>query len=186
MEDKDIVELFLHRSENAIQEMADKYGKYCYAIAYGILQSYEDAKECVNDVYYQVWSSIPPQKPIKLSTFVGKITRNLALNKWEYYNAKKRGMGEVPLVLEELQECISSGNHVETMVDRMHFEEVLNGFLSALPKEKRMIFLRRYWYMSSIKEIAKDFVMSESKVKMILLRLRKEFRLFLEKEGVQV
>ncbi len=186
MEDKKIVELFLSRSEDAIQEMAKKYEKYCYAIAYGILQSHEDAIECVNDAYYQVWNSIPPQKPTKLSTFVGKITRNLALNKWEYYNAKKRGMGEVPLVLEELQECIPSGNHVDAVVDRIYFEEVLNDFLATLSKERRMIFVRRYWYMSSIKEIAKDFGMSESKVKMMLMRLRKEFRMFLDKEGVQV
>ena len=166
--------------------MAKKYGKYCYAIAYGILQNHEDAKECVNDAYYQVWDTIPPQNPNRLSTFIGKITRNLALNKWEYYNAKKRGMGEVPFVLEELQECIPNENHVEEVVDRLYFEEVLNDFLAALPKEKRMIFLRRYWYLSSIKEIAKDFGMSESKVKMLLLRLRKDFREFLEKEGVQV
>ena len=186
MEDKEIIELFWSRSEDAIQEMAKKYEKYCYAIAYGILKSHEDAKECVNDAYYQVWDTIPPQNPNRLSTFIGKITRNLALNKWEYYNAKKRGRGEVPLVLEELQECIPNGNHVEELVDRIYFEEVLNDFLGTLSKEKRMIFLRRYWYLSSIKEIAKDFGLSESKVKMMLLRLRKEFRVFLEREGVQV
>ena len=186
MEDKEIVELFWNRSEKAIQETSKKYEKYCYAIAYGILRSHEDAKECVNDTYYQVWSSIPPQKPAKLSTFVGKITRNLALNKWEYHNAKKRGMGEVPLVLEELQDCVPSGNHVEGIVDRICFEDVLNDFLATLSKEKRMIFVRRYWYLSSIKEIAKDFGMSESKIKMMLMRLRNEFRMFLEKEGVQI
>lgn len=186
MDDKEIVVLFWNRSEDAIRETARKYEKYCYFIAYGILQNHEDAKECVNDTYYQVWDTIPPQKPSRLSTFIGKITRNLALNKWEYYNAKKRGMGEVPLALEELQECIPNGIHVEEIVDKIHLEEVFNDFLAALPKEKRMIFVRRYWYMSSIKEIAKDFGMSESKVKMLLLRLRKEFRVFLEKEGVQL
>lgn len=186
MEDKEIVELLWSRSEEAIQETSKKYGKYCYSIAYGILQSHEDAKECVNDVYYQLWDIVPPQKPEQLSTFIGKITRNLALNKWEYYNAKKRGMGEVPLVLEELQECISNGNHVEDIVDKLYLEEVFNDFLATLSKEKRIIFMRRYWYLSSIKEIAKDFCMSESKVKMLLLRLRKEFGEFLENEGVQV
>jgi len=186
MEDKEIVELFWSRSEDAIYETTKKYGKYCYAIAYGILQNHEDAKECVNDAYFQMWDTIPPQKPSRLSTFIGKITRNLALNKWEYYNAKKRGMGEVPLVLEELQECIPNGNCVEEVVDKLYLEEIFNDFLAKLPKEKRMIFLRRYWYLSSIKEIARDFSMSESKAKMLLLRLRNEFREFLEKEGVQV
>lgn len=186
MEDKEIIELFWSRSEDAIKEVAKKYENYCYVIAYGILQSHEDAKECVNDAYYQVWDSIPPQNPNRLSTFIGKITRNLALNRWEYYNAKKRGRGEVPLVLEELQECIPNGNHVEELVDRMYFEKVLNDFLGTLSKEKRMIFLRRYWYLSSIKKIAKDFGLSESKVKMMLLRLHKEFRVFLEREGVQI
>lgn len=186
MEDKEIVELFWSRSEDAIQEVAKKYEKYCYYIAYGILRSHEDAKECVNDTYYQVWNTIPPQRPSRLSTFMGKITRNLALNRWEYHNAEKRGRGEIPLVLEELQECIPNGNPVEEIVDRIHLEEVFNDFLAGLSKKKRMIFLRRYWYLSSIKEIATDFGMSESKVKMMLLRLRKDFRDFLEKEGVQV
>ena len=186
MKDKQIVELFWNRSETAIQEVSKKYEKYCYYIAYGILHNHEDAQECVNDAYYQTWNAIPPQRPSQLSTFIGKITRNLALNKWGYYNAKKRGMGEVPLILEELHECIPNVNHVEEIVDRIYLEEVLNSFLASLSKEKRMIFLRRYWYMSTIKEIAKDFCMSESKIKMLLLRLRKEFRVFLEKEGVQV
>ena len=140
----------------------------------------------MNDAYYQMWDTIPPQCPERLSTYIGKITRNLALNRWEYYNAKKRGEGEVPLVLEELQECIPDGDYGEDVVAKIYFEEVFNKFFATLPKEKRMIFMRRYWYMSSIKEIAKDFCMSESKVKMVLLRLRNEFRTFLEKEGVQI
>ena len=186
MEDKKIVELFLSRSERAIQEIAKKYEKYCYHIAYGILHNHEDAQECINDAYYQTWNSIPPQEPERLSTYVGKITRNLALNKWEYYNAKKRGMGEVPFVLEELRECIPNGDVTEDVVDQLYFEDMLNAFLSKQSKEKRVVFMRRYWYMSTIKEISKDFNMSESKIKMMLSRLRKELRAFLENEGRQL
>jgi len=186
MKDEEIVELFWNRSEESVQELARKYEKYCYYIAYSILNNHEDAQECVNDAYYHTWDSIPPQKPNKLSTYVGKLTRNLALNKWEHYNAKKRGLGEVPLVLEELQECIPGGNHVEEIVDKIFLEKVFNDFLGTLSKEKRIIFMRRYWYMSSIREITKDFNMSESKVKMMLFRMRKEFRDFLEEEGVQI
>lgn len=186
MKDEEIVELFWNRSDDSLQELAKKYEKYCYHIAYGILHNHEDAQECVNDAYYQTWNSIPPQKPDKLSTYIGKIIRNLAINKWEKYNAKKRGMGEVPLVLEELQECIPGGCDVEAIVDKICLENIVNDFLEILPKEKRVIFMRRYWYMSSIREIAKNYAMSESKVKMMLLRMRKEFREFLEKEGVQI
>lgn len=186
MKDEEIVELFWNRSESSIQGLAKKYEKYCYTIAYGILHNHEDAQECINDAYYQVWDSIPPHKPEKLSTYIGKITRNIALNKWEHYNAKKRGMGEVPLVLEELQECVPNKNDVEYVVDKLILEDLFNDFLGKLSKEKRIIFMRRYWYMSSIREIAKDFDMSESKVKMMLLRMRKELRVFLEKEGVQI
>ena len=184
MEDKEIIELFVKRSENAIQETAKKYGNYCQYIAYGILHNYEDAEECVNDAYYKVWETIPPQCPERFSAYLGKITRNLALKKWEYYNAEKRGKGQVSVVMEELQECIPTSDEVEKVVDNLHFEQVLNDFLTSLPKEKRMIFMRRYWYFSSIKEIARDFGMGEGKVKMSLLRLRKEFSMFLEKEGI--
>ena len=185
MKDEEIVELFWNRSEEAIQELKKKYEKYCYYIAYGILHNHEDAQECINDAYYQTWDSIPPQKPQMLSTYIGKITRNLALNKWNHYNAKKRGMGEVPLVLEELRECIPNGDEVEGVVDKLFLENLFNTFLGNLTKEKRIIFLRRYWYMCTIGEISKDFGMSQSKVKMTLLRLRNEFKEFLEKEGVE-
>lgn len=184
MKDKEIVDLFFERSENAISEATKKYGKYCHYIAYKILWNNEDAEECVNDTFFQAWNTIPPQAPKQLATFLGKITRNLALNRWEQYNTKKRGNGQIPLLLEELHECIPTCDNVEPMVDTLFFEEALNRFLASLPKERRKIFMRRYWYASSIKEIAADFYISESKVKMSLLRSRNELRKFLEKEGI--
>lgn len=186
MEDKDIIALFWERSESAINETSKKYGKYCYHIAYSILYDEQDSEECVNDTYMNAWKTIPPHNPYKLSAYLGKITRNLALNKLDYYNAKKRGNGEIPLVIEELKECICATENVEKIVDEIHFTDTLNSFLASLSKEKRIIFLRRYWYMSSIKEISVDYGMRESKVKMLLLRLRKDFRMCLEKEGISI
>jgi len=184
MDDKQIVDLFWERSEDAINQAAKQYGRYCYSIAYGILGNKEDAEECVNDTYLKAWECIPPQRPNALSVFLGKITRNLAINRWEYHNAKKRGNGRISSVLEELHECIPSTDNVEQIVDEMHFQKVCNQFLETLSKEKRIIFMRRYWYLSSIRDIALDVHMSESRVKMILFRLRKDFRKSLEKEGI--
>ncbi len=114
---------------------------------------------------------IPPQCPNKLSAFLGKITRNLALNRYKYYSREKRGYGQTSLILDELQECIPTSNNTEQIIEEKLLVEVLNHFLYELPMEKRMMFLRRYWYMSSIKEIAKDYEISEGKVKMTLFEV---------------
>ena len=184
MEDRQIIELYHERSETAILESANKYGSYCYYIAYHILYNEQDSEECVNDTYFRAWKVIPPQCPNKLSAFLGRITRNLALDRYKYYNREKRGNGQMALILDELQECVSTSNHTEQVLEEKMLVEVLNHFLHGLPKEKRMMFLRRYWYMSSIKEIAKDYELSEGKVKMILLRIRNKLKQVLEKEGI--
>lgn len=184
MDDKRIIELYNERSETAISETAEKYGKYCYSIAYHILYNEEDSKECVNDTYLRAWEAIPPQCPNKLSAFLGKITRNLALNRYKYYVREKRGNGQTTLVLDELLECVPASNNTEQAVEENLLVEVINRFLYELPKEKRIMFLRRYWYMSSIQEIAEDYGFSESKVKMTLLRIRNRLRQVLEKEGI--
>lgn len=184
MEDWQILKLFNERSETAISEMAAKYGKYCHTIAYNILANAEDTEECVNDTYLKAWEAIPPQAPKKLSAFLGKITRNLALDKYRYYNREKRNSGETVLALDELSECIPTENSVEQSISDKHLEEVLNRFLETLAVQKRKIFMQRYWYLRSIKEIAGEFAMSESKVKMTLLRTRSKLKQFLEKEGI--
>ncbi|MCM1189966.1 MAG: RNA polymerase sigma factor [bacterium] len=183
MEDKQIIDLYWARSETAISETADKYGRYCHSIAFHILHSHEDSEECVNDTMFNAWKAIPPQRPNKLSVFLGTITRNLSLKKWEQYSAEKRGAGQVPLALEELQDCIPASEKVGQAADDLTLAEILNRFLSTLPKERRKIFMRRYWYMCSVKEIAADYSIGESKVKMSLLRSRNELRQLLEKEG---
>ncbi len=184
MEDKQIVDLYWARSESAISETADKYGKYCYYIAFNILYNDEDSKECVNDTYMKAWGAMPTHRPNKLSTFIGKITRNLSLHKYEKYTAEKRGAGQVALALDELKECVPSSDRVEQAVDNMVLVEIINSFLGDLSIETRKIFMRRYWYLSSIKEIATDFKVSESQVKMSLLRTRKKLKQIFEKEGV--
>lgn len=186
MEDSQIVDLYWARSEQAISETADKYGRYCFSIAYNILHSNEDSEECVNDTYLNAWNAMPEQRPGKLQAFLGRITRNLSLRRWEKYAAEKRGHGQVPIILDELQECIPSSDSTEHVVDDIVLADVLNLFLASLTAEKRMIFMRRYWYMSPVNEIASDLAITESKVKMSLLRSRKELKLLLEKEGVDL
>ena len=184
MEDKQIVDLYWARSEKAISETADKYGRYCYTIAYNILHSNEDSEECVNDTYLHAWNAMPDQRPNKLSAFLGRITRNFSLKRWEKYTAKKRGAGQVPLALDELQECIPATNQTDSVADDIVLTDVLNRFLASLTAEKRNIFMRRYWYLSPVAEIASDLAISESKVKMSLLRSRNELKQLLEKEGI--
>ncbi len=186
MDDRQIIELFNERSEAAISETADKYGKYCHYIAYNILYNEQDSEECVNDTWFRAWNTIPPQQPNKLSAYLGKITRNLALDRYKFYNREKRGKGQTNLVLEELSECISAGNSTEQEIDARLLVESLNTFLRSIPSQKRRILVRRYWFLSPINEIARDFEMSESSVKTILHRTRIKLKHFLEKEGIVI
>jgi RNA polymerase sigma-70 factor (ECF subfamily) len=184
MDDQQIIDLYWARSENAISETAKKYGKYCHAIAYHILHNDEDSEECVNDTYLNAWEAMPPHRPHRLSAFLGKITRNLSLDRYKRLAAEKRGSGQVPLALNELLECVPTADSTEKVVDDLALTESLNRFLGTLSVDSRKIFLRRYWYLIPVKEIAADFSISESKVKMSLLRSRKELKQFLEKEGI--
>ena len=183
MEDKEIIALYWERSENAISETTQKYGKYCHYIAYGILRDPEDVAECINDAYLRVWNAIPPARPDNLRTFLGKIVRNLALNQWEKRTAEKRGGGEVPKVLDELAGCIPDGDDSQFMIDRIVLRDLLNRFLATLRPEVRKIFLQRYWYLRSVKEIAADLDITESKVTVTLYRSRQKLAKLLEKEG---
>lgn len=186
MDDKQIVDLFWERSEKAIFETQKKYGRYCHYISYNILHSDEDAEECVNDTLAKAWNTIPPSKPNHLPAFLGKIIRNLSLDRYEKYHAEKRGYGQVSCALDELQECLPGSNNTLCIAEDMVLREALNTFLLSLPTAKRKIFMRRYWYFSTIKEISTDYQISESKVKMILLRTRNSLKAFLEKEGVEI
>lgn len=184
MEDGKILELFWNRSESAIEETSKQFGKYCYSISYRILGSDEDAEECVNDTWLAAWDSIPPQRPNCLSVFLGKITRNLSLNRYRQQKAKKRGQGQAELALAELEDCVPAPNRVEQVVDEMILTAILETFLRSQSQMKRNIFIRRYWYFSTIREIAVDYGISESKATSLLHRMRKELRVYLEQEGI--
>ncbi len=183
MDDKSIVRLFLQRSESAISETAKKFGRYCFKIAYNILANHEDAEECVNDTYNTAWNSIPPSEPPVLSVFLGRITRQAAIDKFRYRNAEKRGGGEMPLVLDELHECIPDITDTECELEKNRLAEVMKAFITSLPSTEKKIFLCRYWYMKSISEIAMQFDFSQSKVKSMLFRTRNKLRQKLIKEG---
>ena len=183
MDDRQIIDLYFARQEQAIEETAKKYGKYCFAIARNILQNRSDAEETVNDTYIGAWNSIPPHCPVLLSTYLGKITRRLALKRWTANRAQKRGGGETALALEELAGCIPSDFDVESRMEMTELARILNGFVRNLPQPNRNIFLCRYWYLDSIEAIARRYGFSQSKVKSMLSRTRKKLYAHLQKEG---
>lgn len=185
MEDSEIINLYFNRNEDAIVETNKKYGKRLCKIAFNILGNMEDAEECVNTAYLKIWDSIPPNNPLYFSAYVGKIVRNLALHTLEKSNAKKRGLGQSLIALEELEESIVSSTVVNDY-DESEFMVVLNEFLDKLPKEKRQIFVSRYWAMMSVKDIADKYHISEGKVKTVLFRLRNKFKHELDKRGFKL
>ena len=186
MEDQEIVELYWNRDEQALKESSVKYGHYCYAIAYGILSNHEDAQETVNDTWLGAWNAMPPHHPAVLSTFLGKISRRLALNRWRSMKAEKRGGGEAVLSFDELEECIADSDSVKEDIDEKYLSERLDAFLETLKEDDRKIFVCRYWYFEAVNEIAARFFYSPSKVKMSLKRSRDKLREYLKKEGIVV
>ena len=184
MKDEEIIALYWERDEKAIAVTSDKYGSYCRSIAYNILHNLEDVQECVNDTWLGAWKSMPPKRPDCLSVYLGKITRNLSLNRVKQYNAEKRGSGQTQLVLSELEDCIPAETSVEQKIEEMVLSKAISQFLHAQPKQKRNIFIRRYWYLYSIRDIAAAYDMSESKVTSLLFRMRNELKAHLEKEDI--
>ncbi|MDO5439203.1 MAG: sigma-70 family RNA polymerase sigma factor [Erysipelotrichaceae bacterium] len=186
MEDNEIVELYWQRSENAIRESDRKYGRYCFKIAQNVLFNRSDSEECVNDTWLKAWESMPPNRPERLGAYLGRITRNLALNLYEKLTADKRGAGETPVVLDELSEVIGKESDVEANVDLTLLKDTINDFLRQLDRETRIIFVQRYYYMATVKEIAANLHLSDSKVKMTLLRTREKLRVWLQEEGYEI
>lgn len=184
MEDEQIIGLYWSRSERAIAETANKYGGCCRAIAYNILHDDRDAEECLNDTYLRAWGAMPTQRPNCLAAFLGRITRNLSLDRYQRSAAKKRGRGQTILALEELAGCVPGEDSVEGAFDERALVESLEQFLLALPRLKREVFIRRYWYLSSIRDIAGDYGMSESKTASMLHRTRIQLKAHLKEEGV--
>ena len=181
MDDSVIIELYWQRDERAIKESKSKYGVYCSTIADNILHSAEDSEECVNETWLKAWNVIPPERPLRLSAFLGRITRNLAIDKYRRERSGRYGGGQTAMCLDELGECIGDGSAIE---DRLALRELLNTFLCGLPDKNRDIFLMRYWYLMPTAEIAKRNALTNGDVKMVLQRVRKKLKKYLEKEGV--
>lgn len=180
MDELEILDPFFARSENAISAIQSKFGRYCHYIAVRILGNDSDAQEVVNDTWLKAWNTIPPHRPNSLKTYLGMLTRQLALDAWDVKTAQKRG-GQFSLVLDELAECIPDGTD---FTQDLELRDALNRFLHTLPSETRRIFLRRYWYAASVAEIAREFHMKKSTVTVLMLRTRQKLKAFLQKEEI--
>lgn len=183
MEDSRIVDLYWARSEQAISETQHKYGHYCFCIANNILPFREDAEESVNDTYLTAWNTMPPHRPSILSTFLGKLTRQISIDRWRNLSADKRGGGTVPLALDELAECIPGGSDPVAEVEAKELAEAVGRFLDTLPYTERKVFLMRYFELAKLQDIAATCNMSSGKVKSMLHRTRSKLRIALQKEG---
>lgn len=184
MEDAKIIELFWARNEDAIKETDTAYGKKLHALAKKILLNREDAEESVNDTYMKTWTAIPPNRPQYFFAFLASICRHLSFNKLDWKTAAKRH-AEVVSLSQEMELCIPDTSR-ERMMEAKELGRILDAFLESLPKDSRLIFLRRYWYVDTIAEIAQRYGMTESKVKMQLTRTKNKLSIYLEKEGICV
>lgn len=184
MEDKEIVELYWNRDESAIKETQNKYGNYCFSIAYNILHNKEESEESLNDTYLATWNAIPPHHPLNLSTFIGKITRNISISKYRANTADKRKANQTTVSIDELAECIADDKSLRPSLDEEIIAESINDFLATLKENERKVFVCRYWYFDSIEDISKRFNYTQSKVKMMLSRTRNKLKEHLLKEGV--
>ena len=184
MEDEQIVDLYWQRSDLAISETNQKYGRYCHTIAYNICGTDEDAEECVNDTWLRAWNLMPDQRPTILSAFLGRITRNFAINLIKTKNRIKRGGGEAVLALDELEECIPGGRNPEQALEEKELEKAIGRFVSQLPQPEKTIFVLRYWRVAPIDEIAEKLQFSKGKIKSSLFRTRRKLRDYLQEEGL--
>ena len=184
MEDTEIMDLFWARNEDAIKETDAVYGRKLNTLAKNILLSREDAEESVSDTYMETWKTIPPHRPKYFFAFLASICRHLSLNRLDWNMAAKR-KAEVVSLTEEIELCIPDTSH-ERVMQGKELGRILDAFLESLPKDSRLIFLRRYWYVDTIAEIAQRYGMTESKVKMQLSRTKEKLRTYLEKEEISV
>ena len=186
MTDQEIIHLYWERNEDAISETASKYGSYLHKIANNILNNFEDSEECVNDTYNKTWNSIPPEKPNCLSAFLGRITRNLSINRYNEYRAQKRGGDKTELILDELGEIASGREGPEDRAVEAALIKAINEFLADLPQDKRVIFVRRYWYADSLTDIAKRLNTRENNIAVTLRRLRTRLNGYLIERGFDI
>lgn len=184
MEDERIINLYWRRDEQAITETDKKYGALCSSIAYGILASPEDAEECLSDTYMAAWNSLPPQRPRLLRAYLGRITRNLSLNRLRNGNTRKRGGGALELIYEELENCIAAEDGPEKSLEEKELIQAVETFLAGLSREERLMFLYRYWLAQPVAKIAARMGCKPARVNSALYRSRQKLRDYLEKEGL--
>ena len=182
MEDNQIIGLLLQRSESAISALKEKFGGFCRSVIARILPDPRDVEECINDTYLRVWNSIPPQRPQRLDSYLARVARNAALDRYDYNTASKRS-STLTAAYEELEFYLPCNRQD---VDEVELRTFINGFLRSLPKESRVMFVRRYWYGEAIDEIADAFGCSEEKVKSSLFRTRKKLREAMIKEEIHL
>lgn len=183
MNDAEIVALYWNRDEAAIHHTQQKYGAYLSKVAYNILSDFEDSRECVNDTYLKAWKSMPSHKPSILSTYLGKITRQVSIDKFRKKNSTKRYASEYAVSLEELSDSFSDGITPEQALDTKQLDEAINHFLRTLSDDARNTFIGRYYFFDSLKDVARYCGMSEAKVKSMLYRTRQSLKAYLVKEG---
>lgn len=184
MRDESIVELFFKRDERAIEETRTKYGPYCSRIALGLLSVREDAEECVQDTYLAAWNRMPPERPNVLGTFLGRITRNLAISRYRRNRAEKRYAG-IQSQLEELADCLPSDDGVEKDLERRELGRIISRWLDTLSETDRTLFVRRYWYGDRVEELARSWGQRANTLSQRLRRLRLSLRDVLEKEELE-
>lgn len=186
MQDNQIIDLYFARNEKAIEISQLMFGSYCHCVASNILHNEQDSEECVNETWLRSWNVIPPQRPMKLKFFFAKTTRNLAFDKYRKNTASKRGDNEMPLVLDELSNCISSRDTVQSQVDNELLTKLINSFVESLPKRDREVFLLRYFYVLPINEISDKLDLSNANIYKILSRTKIKLKELLESEEVYV
>ena len=182
-EDSALLELFISRDEQAISQTQQAYGRLCYTVAFNILGNAQDAEECVSDAMLSLWNAVPPAKPDSLRAYLLRITRNLAMNRQEAAHSVKRGGAEQALPLETFAEVLAAPDDTARSAEQHSLKEALGRFLAALPQETRIMFVERWWFMSSVQEIAREHGKGLSAVKMTLSRTRKKLEIFLKDEG---
>lgn len=186
VDDQQIIALYWDRDQAAITESGVKYGPLLHSISYHILSSHEDSEECVNDTYGKAWDTMPPKRPDSLAAYLGRIVRNLSLNRWHQLRARKRGRDGGTVLLSELADCVPASQSVEETVEAAELTELIRRWLEALPQEDRVLFLRRYWFCDPVNQLAEAAGTTPNKLAGRLYRLRQKLRVTLEQEGISL
>jgi RNA polymerase sigma factor (sigma-70 family) len=185
VEDHEIINLYWNRDEAAIRETSDKYGRFCHSLAINILSVTEDAEECVSDAYHKAWNSIPPERPYAFRAWLGRIVRNLSINRWHHNRAQKRYSG-IEILLSELSDCIPDSKTTEKILESKALSQHISEWLDTLTHMERLLFIRRYWNGDQLKHLAAITGASQNKLAGQMYRLRSRLKTYLTEKGVSI